>query len=1318
MKKATPIVLLALFHFISIQIAYSQSVVVSEYFNASNVEDEWTELVVVGDNVSLVGYKLRDNVGTDGVPDNWMGGVEFADSQLWRNLRAGTIIVINHRGMGAADINKTDGLIEVAADNPDYFIKRCWGCDLTFDWTTKALVIAQSAEIIQILDENNNSVHALGHMAASSGDFPGIAGLKSSYNGTISGNTSVRIAPGMTLSQYNAGFDIINYRTFASGQFITKGKPNKRDASDNRNEDFWKSIRQPEWSNPNLQASIVAGGIKLDWNKLTIPNPDDSYHGYTIIRSPSAKIKANPPIRDGSIYDPGQKLGDWTVVTNINGGNILTYIDMTSLGCSAEHTYQIYGYRYGSDIARNNEAPLGRAYNEQDFGEASIINESSDSVRIYTKDGRTKFCEGDTVIIYSEITGDSYVYSWRRNNAITGDESADSIKAKKMGSPSVYWLKIVSKNSSCILWSNKLEITFANNPDAKLYKEDGSLVWLDETIRLCSGEEYELLTTAPNSDRIDWYKDGNLFVPDENSVIVTKSGEYYAIASLQDCQDTTKKLTIIFQDFDFTVEDKNSVEADTLRFFLYGNSISDEQDLVIKNNSDDALFFSRDDVTINPGGFYSIILPSLPFVIPPNDSLAIRIRYESDQPGNLSGKITFRDPCDKTKEVILKGEKLSSDIIQSDTEIDFGSQINCNTKRITRELTITTFGDKQFKFFQPSVSPPFFLISPPFIEPMEFTGANELIITLGFNSSIIDNHSRTFKLPYQSDGIDGTLIVNLTGKIYGTEYKFEPETLNFRTLLDCENEIEADVLVHNIGEEAMTFNSPGTVQNIIFRNDFPLNIQPGEYGTLNITYSPQGENEEYEIIFSATPCIVEDPYLYITGSKKGNAIAPEADIVEFGAFADCDSPGDIQKKTYLMVTDNLQDNPYIESVGIEGNFSTDLQEGRVLDVGTNYFNITLLSGPPGVYKGELTIKYAPCGIVNVIELHGERAEPDYEIQEEISFGVNSWTADTTVDYVVTNISDIPITILSVSGLAPPFSLNQAFNQLPLQIAPSQSGTLQFDYIQNAIAKDELEVILDIEPCSISEPVRLSGEVYAGSGGSLALNMPARLSARAGEIATLPLSLVENEPLILSETEVSGISFKLTFNPSVLAVDEVSLGSGIDPNIVSGLQSSEDNIGELNIDFDVIDPQMLLAGNWIDVKFMGLIGNSGYSAILAEGLVYSKAPVTILTDSSLFEIINDCGRDSLRVAIGGSVEMSVNVLQSDEIRIDYSIVAGDPTSIVLYNSLGSRIRELFNGALKPGSHSLTTTIYDLPVGVYFVAMHTGISQEFRKFIIVR
>jgi hypothetical protein len=71
--------------------SFSQSVVVSEYFNAANTRDEWIELLITQDQTSLVGFTLRDNNANQ---TSWQSEITFSNNSLWANLRAGTIIVI------------------------------------------------------------------------------------------------------------------------------------------------------------------------------------------------------------------------------------------------------------------------------------------------------------------------------------------------------------------------------------------------------------------------------------------------------------------------------------------------------------------------------------------------------------------------------------------------------------------------------------------------------------------------------------------------------------------------------------------------------------------------------------------------------------------------------------------------------------------------------------------------------------------------------------------------------------------------------------------------------------------------------------------------------------------------------------------------------------------------------------------------------------------------------------------------------------------------------------------------------------------------
>ena len=122
----------------------AQSIVVSEYHNVTAVpEGEWTELLVIQDNLTIVGYTLRDNSTN---LDKWQGGIKFKDIPLWKNLRAGTTIVINHRVFGnTIDKSSIDGYIEVDAN--DISIFDTLAVPGGGDWNSSTLNLSQIADI-------------------------------------------------------------------------------------------------------------------------------------------------------------------------------------------------------------------------------------------------------------------------------------------------------------------------------------------------------------------------------------------------------------------------------------------------------------------------------------------------------------------------------------------------------------------------------------------------------------------------------------------------------------------------------------------------------------------------------------------------------------------------------------------------------------------------------------------------------------------------------------------------------------------------------------------------------------------------------------------------------------------------------------------------------------------------------------------------------------------------------------------------------------------------------------------------------------------
>ena len=122
-------------------ITYAQEAVVSSYINSVDTRDEWTEILVLQDDLDMRNWSLRDNNSNQ---NSWQTGISFNNIAFWNHVRAGTIIMIWHRQYPSTsstvkhplDINPGDGYLELHANDPVYFNGGAFGTSPTFNGAT------------------------------------------------------------------------------------------------------------------------------------------------------------------------------------------------------------------------------------------------------------------------------------------------------------------------------------------------------------------------------------------------------------------------------------------------------------------------------------------------------------------------------------------------------------------------------------------------------------------------------------------------------------------------------------------------------------------------------------------------------------------------------------------------------------------------------------------------------------------------------------------------------------------------------------------------------------------------------------------------------------------------------------------------------------------------------------------------------------------------------------------------------------------------------------------------------------------------------
>ena len=153
-----------------IQHAYSQSIIINELFNSSG-NDEWMELLVLEEGLDIRNWSIRD-FSSSGVVQS---PLNFTNSDLWNNLRKGTLIVIaRSENTFSQDLDASDYTLNIKTNNALYF-------------SGTAFLFAGSSEAVQIRNAAQIHIYGVSWGAANSASLPD---PKVHFTSSASSNTS------------------------------------------------------------------------------------------------------------------------------------------------------------------------------------------------------------------------------------------------------------------------------------------------------------------------------------------------------------------------------------------------------------------------------------------------------------------------------------------------------------------------------------------------------------------------------------------------------------------------------------------------------------------------------------------------------------------------------------------------------------------------------------------------------------------------------------------------------------------------------------------------------------------------------------------------------------------------------------------------------------------------------------------------------------------------------------------------------------------------------------------------------------------------
>jgi hypothetical protein len=358
------------------KVALAQDIVINELHNGGGQSDEWTELVVVKDNLSLVDWYLGDN---NAATDSWQPKIKFKNHSLWQNLRAGTIIIIDHAANNAGcndpvDTDKNDGFIRVCCRNTTYFS----------GGTTNTLFLADEGDFVQIVDPSGKMIHALGY-----DNDPGTSVLggncftvSSNWTNTTSARDDTRPCGNFLFYRYQmespTSLKVIcgNTTDFYAGMQNSTNNP-FIDTTDLEtflgignslaNNNWITKLRAPLISSQQVCAiPTPQGGKTFSWLGATDPFPSDNSIGYLILRAdqdvPFPSLQQGREYGIGQIISNGDSLASVTGILNNSGLTIFT--DNSIFSQNAK--YRIYAFRYVNTVGFQHSS-RGRSYNLENY---------------------------------------------------------------------------------------------------------------------------------------------------------------------------------------------------------------------------------------------------------------------------------------------------------------------------------------------------------------------------------------------------------------------------------------------------------------------------------------------------------------------------------------------------------------------------------------------------------------------------------------------------------------------------------------------------------------------------------------------------------------------------------------------------------------------------------------------------------------------------------------------------------------------------------------------------------------------------------------
>ena len=1262
------ILVLLFFFAISSSSLFAQGVVVSEYKNQGQSNQEWAELLVIQDNFSLANYKIRDNADNFNSA-SWQPAYIFKDVGLWKNLRAGTIIVINFGLATSTDIDASDGYIEVGVNNAIYFTPPGSGDPLNLN---------ASNDIVEILSPSDVHVHSLSHctLTGAKGLFyqNSIADPKANLNSSVVTGNTVTIYPGTNLAGYNGTSAAIQPGSLADNQVL--GLPNFSNAGDAVNSDYWRLLRQPTWPSPiitNLEP--ILGGVNVYWNQADDANYMDNYQGYLIVRCDKNQVGGLTHPADGKIYAKSDAIGSGVVAGVVVGSRNTTFFDQFTMDCGITYIYRVYAYRYKADhkLDPRDVTPLtarGRQYNETNYAQSEIVKPAPAKPIINSGAPSIDLCDGDKITLSVPFVA-GLTYEWKYQN-MTIISNTNSYTTGAEGYYKVY----VTNSFDCVDTASVI-INIIQKPTLNL-SINGLAVKKDTTVNLCNGAGIAALVGV--ADSYIWYKD-NVQISTNSAINIDQPGVYFAVGANKGmCYDTSFVINVNLK------EDKYSIANKTLNFNLSCQSVDTKQ-LTIKSLS--AL---QNNIKISHKNSDYLVTNS--YLLLANIDNNININFAPNKAGISNDTLIITGECGRKDTVFLIGKKDSAIYQKNANVFDFGTMPLCELGRDTNFIIKNT-GTEIINLNTAIISPNFKVIKAGNSQ-ISVNGSDT--VRIRFEPSGSGPFTGTLKIPYSNLSCQDTIVVALIGKAYDPQLSVSPTTIHFNDLLACAQSDSTELTITNNNPAKVSIKSikiSGAAIN--FSTDTTgFNLDSGASQTIKVYFKPLSNstfNASLDIAFEPCNKTLSIP---LDGKKDGLVFNFAPNDIDFGDVPPC-KVSSIFRDLSFNYSGTPIDSITISKISLPTGVSASVKAGDTLRNNAT-IRLNIIDGYNGVINGAAVIDLNSCNFSYTFNIKANVYNKYLSFSDTIIDFKNIEIDKSKTDSILlTNIGFENVKIDRIENCNAPYSYLGLSN---LDFTKSEIKSLSFKYSpkdQGPIF-DTIRVITSA-PCVDTFRVILKGNGYYSLFKYSAL-LNEEIKIHPGDDVIIPIDFYLDK--IEGAPKVDSIYFRLKYNATCLMPEQIN---GFGFNVKNKAINNKDisfTLEPINKNNVLLSPQKI-----VEISSQTFLGDSVISRIYFDSIkVYSDAVFLEDTIKNGWVKISNICAPGLRIILMKDALKNV-VLNSANNEITAHFVSNGNTKaeIEFSDLLGNSLYKRSNIELQNGDNYLTIPTHNIGKGPIFITVRS-------------